>query len=129
MDISINGDDVHIIEFYAPWCPHCQHFKPVYVELAREVAKRSISVNVFFHSVSCTLNQDTCATYEIEGYPTFLGYRGDGGKDGLDNIVNGNVGADVGAGADVGGAFDLGRSSGGSSFTFTFTFVLNFNVN
>lgn len=48
LDISIEGDDVHIFKFYAYWCPHCQHFKPTYVQIAKEVVKRSINVNVFF---------------------------------------------------------------------------------
>ena len=61
---------------YAPWCPHCQEFKPIYVQLAREINKRSINVNVYFHAVSCTLNSDTCSSYDIDGYPTFFGYRG-----------------------------------------------------
>ncbi len=78
IDIPIQFDDVHIIKFYAEWCPHCQHYKPIYVKLAREIKKRSVDVNVFFHAVSCTLNDDTCSTYDIEGYPTFMGYRGGG---------------------------------------------------
>ena len=49
LDISIEGDDVHIFKFYAYWCPYCQHFKPAYVQIAREVVKRSINVNVFFN--------------------------------------------------------------------------------
>jgi len=76
LNITIEGDDIHIVEFYAPWCPHCQAFAPTYVEIAKEVQKRSISVNVFFHAVSCTLNENLCLTYELEGYPTVLGYRG-----------------------------------------------------
>lgn len=76
LNIPISGDDVHIVEFYAPWCPHCQSFAPIYIQIAQEVTKRSIGVNVFFHAVSCTLNSDTCATYDIQGYPTILGYRG-----------------------------------------------------
>lgn len=78
LDISIEGDDVHIVKFYAYWCPHCQHFKPTYVQIAREVVKRSINVNVFFHAVSCSLNEAICETYKIDGYPTILGYRGGG---------------------------------------------------
>ncbi len=92
LNIPISGDDVHIVEFYAPWCPHCQNFKPVYIALAKEITKRSINVNVFFHAVSCTLNSDVCTTYNIAGYPTFLAYRGktdlEGDDDGYSLLVH-----------------------------------------
>lgn len=85
LNITIDEDDIHIVEFYAPWCPHCQHFKPAYIQLAKEVTERIINANIYFHSVSCTLNEDTCISYDIQGYPTFLGYRG-GGRHKVQNV-------------------------------------------
>jgi thiol-disulfide isomerase/thioredoxin len=64
-----------IVEFYAPWCPHCQEFKAHYVNLAKKVTRRSIdSSTVLFYAVSCTLHADLCAHYEIEGFPTLMAW-------------------------------------------------------
>lgn len=72
----LQEDEVHIVEFYAPWCPHCQHFKSHYIRLAKEMQRRTIATRIQFHAVSCTLNEDMCDTYEIEGFPTVMGWRG-----------------------------------------------------
>jgi thiol-disulfide isomerase/thioredoxin len=76
LKLDLQGDDVHIVEFYAPWCPHCQNFKSHYIDLAREIQRRTIATQIYFHAVSCTLNEIICDTYEIEGFPTVMGWRG-----------------------------------------------------
>ena len=62
-------------------CPHCQAYKPHYVELAYEMKRRAISQDIYFHAVSCTLNADVCYFYGIDGYPAVMGWKGDGGLD------------------------------------------------
>jgi len=75
IDLDLSENQIHIVEFYAPWCPHCQDFKPEYVMLAREVQRRVIGAQVTFHAVSCTLNENVCLTYEIDSYPSVYGWR------------------------------------------------------
>lgn len=65
---------VHVVEFYAPWCPHCQHFKSEYIELAREIARRSLGITVEFHAVSCELFGEICRAYGIKSFPVIWGY-------------------------------------------------------
>jgi thiol-disulfide isomerase/thioredoxin len=41
--LNLTSDVAHVVEFYAPWCPHCQNYKWRYMELAAEVLRRSIT--------------------------------------------------------------------------------------
>jgi thiol-disulfide isomerase/thioredoxin len=61
-----------VVEFYAPWCPHCQHFRDHYIEFAKQVdavTEEIGSESVSFHSVSCTVNKKICRGLGITGYP------------------------------------------------------------
>jgi thiol-disulfide isomerase/thioredoxin len=62
-----------VVEYYAPWCPHCQHFKEHYIAFARNCTdvSRSHNVDIEFHAVSCTANKPVCKNdKDIHGYPT-----------------------------------------------------------
>lgn len=91
---SLNSTSV--IEFYAPWCPHCQHFKNDYIDMAFEVLRRSTSTPVQFHAVSCDVYYDICDAYDIDGYPTMLGWKlgADVSKLGIDLMDEGPMNAD-----------------------------------
>ena len=41
-----------LVEFYAPWCPHCQHFKDTYIQFAKtmDFVAGSLSPPVSFES-------------------------------------------------------------------------------
>jgi thiol-disulfide isomerase/thioredoxin len=65
---------VHVVEFYQPWCGHCRASKPQYIELAREVTRRSIAIPIEFHAVSCQLYREVCRAYDISGFPTIYGW-------------------------------------------------------
>ena len=67
-------ESAHVVEFYVPWCPHCQIFKSHYVEVAQEVTRRSIAMPITFHAVSCASYSEICRAYGIEGFPIVLGY-------------------------------------------------------
>ncbi|KAF9900217.1 hypothetical protein EC991_007768 [Linnemannia zychae] len=54
-----------LIEYYAPWCGHCQALAPVWDELAEHLKDK---VNVA--KVDCTVNQEICYREKIRGYPT-----------------------------------------------------------
>lgn len=66
------GAVARVVEFYAPWCPHCKHFAPKYVQLAKKM-KESIKpygIALDFYAVSCTANKNVCKKQDIHGYPT-----------------------------------------------------------
>ena len=56
-----------IVEFYAPWCGHCQNLKPAY-----EKAAKNLEGLAKVAAVNCNEdeNKQLCGTMEIKGFPT-----------------------------------------------------------
>ncbi|KAB2573956.1 putative pdi related protein a protein [Lasiodiplodia theobromae] len=56
-----------IVEFYAPWCGHCQNLKPAYEKAAKNLAGLAKVA-----AVNCDddLNKRLCAEMGVEGFPT-----------------------------------------------------------
>lgn len=65
---------VQVVEFYQPWCGHCRVNKPHYIEVAREVTRRSIAIPIEFYAVSCQLYREICRAYDISGFPFIYGW-------------------------------------------------------
>ncbi|KAL9184762.1 hypothetical protein ACHAXT_012732 [Thalassiosira profunda] len=57
-----------LVEFYAPWCPHCRHYVPQYIKLAKKVTAAQPSIQ--FYAVSCVAHKDVCKDQGIRSYPT-----------------------------------------------------------
>lgn len=53
-----------LIEFYAPWCGHCQKLAPVYEELARTLSNNT---NLVIAKMDATKNE---SDVPVSGYPT-----------------------------------------------------------
>ena len=67
--LNDEGNDVpRIVNFYSPWCGHCQHYKPIYIREARIVIEKYPEIQ--FYGVSCTIHTKLCKKQEIRGYPT-----------------------------------------------------------
>ena len=56
-----------IVDFYAPWCPHCQHFAPTYSTTADMYVRQGAFL---FGAVNCEEFSDLCAAQGVAGYPT-----------------------------------------------------------
>ncbi|KAJ1968497.1 hypothetical protein IWQ62_001207 [Dispira parvispora] len=56
-----------LVEFYAPWCGHCQRLAPEYDKVAKDLYGV-----VKVGAVNCdeSANQALCAGYDVKGYPT-----------------------------------------------------------
>lgn len=56
-----------IVEFYAPWCGHCQNLKPAY-----EKAAKSLTGLAKVGAVNCDdeENKPFCGSMEVQGFPT-----------------------------------------------------------
>lgn len=65
-------DKPRVVEFYAPWCGHCIHYKPHYISLGKE--SYHLNPLIDFYAVSCVAHQDICKDNDIRGYPSLKFY-------------------------------------------------------
>ncbi|KAL7324829.1 hypothetical protein PS15p_209966 [Mucor circinelloides] len=63
----LDTDQLVAVEFYAPWCGHCQRLAPEWKKVATNL-KGLVNVG----AVDCDVetNKGLCAMYEIKGFPT-----------------------------------------------------------
>ncbi|CCI44524.1 unnamed protein product [Albugo candida] len=59
-----------LIEFYAPWCDHCNRLLPIFEEVATEL-KGTINVA----KVDAIANRELGERFNIGGYPTIIFFR------------------------------------------------------
>jgi len=60
---------LHIIEFYATWCPHCKHYVPEYKELGNKFKQQQLEGKVRLIAYDCA-SENLCGDFGIESYPT-----------------------------------------------------------
>jgi len=63
-----------LVEFYAPWCSHCQNMVPEMTKLGMALSQASEQDKslVQVAKVNCQQEREICANYDISGYPTIL---------------------------------------------------------
>jgi len=76
--------EVVLVDFHAPWCPHCRNLAPIFEHAADLVKERAPheADNHHKHSVAlatfdCTIpaHQEICRQNQIQGFPTILVFR------------------------------------------------------
>lgn len=66
-----NSDRPALIDFYTPWCGHCQHFAPVFEDVALTFRGEVISAKI-----NCDRFQNLCRSQGVKAYPTVKYYPG-----------------------------------------------------
>ena len=72
------SEGLHIVEFYSPYCSHCQNLEPIWKETWKQFQEESQKLNVYFNQVNCIESGDLCQEENIEAYPTIRLYNKDG---------------------------------------------------
>ncbi|VDD90494.1 unnamed protein product [Enterobius vermicularis] len=68
----IKGDEIWVVEFFAPWCGHCKNLAPEYKKAAKAL-KGLIKVG----AVDMTQHQAVGQPYNVRGFPTIKIFGGD----------------------------------------------------
>ena len=66
--ISIDGSG-WLVEFYAPWCGHCQRLRPLYESVAKEIQSLE-DIKVGVAKVDATVEKALASRFPLKGYPT-----------------------------------------------------------
>ncbi|CEP02695.1 unnamed protein product (mitochondrion) [Plasmodiophora brassicae] len=64
-DRVLKSNAIWLVEFYAPWCGHCQQLAPKW-----QKAANSLKGVVRFGAVDATASTGLASRYDIKGYPT-----------------------------------------------------------
>ncbi|CAO3563885.1 unnamed protein product [Mortierella alpina] len=69
--------NIILVDFYAPWCGHCQNLEPEYEAAATQLKEAGVPLA----KVDCTVEKDLCKQYEVTGYPTLKVFKAGVPKD------------------------------------------------
>ena len=65
---AIAENELLLVEFYAPWCGHCQALEPEYANAAKELEGKNS--NIKLAKMDVTAEKETGDKFNIEGFPT-----------------------------------------------------------
>jgi len=92
-----------LVEFYAPWCGHCQELAPDYAAAASHLAAHHSQSHLALSKVDATEDTDLAHKYDVQGFPTILffidgvpkDYNGARTKDAIVEWINKKLGPGV----------------------------------
>lgn len=72
-DSVISGNQFVLVEFYAPWCGHCQRLEPEYNQASSDL--QAAGSSVILAKVDATLEDSLAQRHGIQGYPTLKFFK------------------------------------------------------
>jgi thioredoxin 1 len=65
----VTGNDIVIVDFWAPWCGPCRSFAPVYEQASEKYP------DVVFAKVNTEVEQEIAGHFQIRSIPTLMVFR------------------------------------------------------
>ena len=70
---TVNAAPCSLVEFYAPWCPHCMHFRPAWAQTAKLLADAHSPCQV--GSIDSTSNRTLASKFHVRSFPSLFFFR------------------------------------------------------
>ncbi len=65
----VTGNDMVIVDFWAPWCGPCRSFAPTYEQISDKYP------GIVFAKVNTEVEQDLAGSFQIRSIPTLMVFR------------------------------------------------------
>lgn len=69
LEETVNGNDIVIIDFWAPWCGPCKSFGPIYEDVSEK------HPDIVFGKINTEDEQAIAAHFQIRSIPTLMIFR------------------------------------------------------
>jgi thioredoxin len=66
---AIDGNDIVVVDFWAPWCGPCKNFAPIFEEASER------HTDVVFAKVNTEEHPDLASTFQIRSIPMLMIFR------------------------------------------------------